>query len=141
VSASLLLRAGTRVLAVPVAAVDEVLILEPPLAAPGMVPAVRGVVPVRGRLVPLAHLGALLAGGPPPGERGAVGVAVSVGARRFVLEVDEASDVLQETPEALPAGWGGRWASAAVRRGGALVPVVDLEWVAARLDGGERTTA
>jgi hypothetical protein len=35
--------------------------------------------------------------------------------------------------EALPRGWQGLWATTAVRRAGALVPIVDVEWLADRL--------
>jgi len=138
VSGCLIVRSGGEALALAVADVEEVLELGPPLPAPATARGVRGVVPVRGRLVPLAHLGALLRRRAAPDEAGTVGVAVRAAGRRLVLEVDEAVDLVPRPPEALPAGWGTAWATQGIRHGGRLVPVVDLDAVAARLlAGGE----
>jgi chemotaxis signal transduction protein len=141
VSDCLIARAGEREVAIPIEAVDEVVALDAALAAPGVVPAVRGVVPVRGRLVPLAHLGALLRGGAPPAAMAPVGIALTVRARRVVLEVDGSPDLCDAAAEPLPPGWHGRWATATVRRAGALIPVLDVDWLADRLDGGGQATA
>lgn len=129
----IVVRSGDRALALPIAAVEEVVTLETPLAAPGVVAAVRGVVAVRGKLLPVAHLGAMLADAAAPPEAGTAGLVVASAERRFVLEVDEAVDLVTVAPEALPHGWRDTWASTAVRTTGTLVPVIDLEWVAGRL--------
>jgi chemotaxis signal transduction protein len=133
VTAWVLVRSGARIVALPVGAVAEVLALGPAMAAPGVAAAIRGVVPVRGRLLPVAHLGTLLGGGAPPLAPAATGVVVEIAGRRFVLEVDAADDVVTAPVEALPRGWQGRWATTVVRRAGALIPVVDVEWLADRL--------
>jgi len=133
VTGCVLVRSGARTLALPVGAVEEVLPLGPALAAPGVAAAVRGVVPVHGRLLPVVHLGTLLGGGVPPDEAGSTGVVVATGGRRFVLEVDAADELVTLPGETLPRGWQGLWATTAVRRAGALLPVVDVEWLADRL--------
>jgi chemotaxis signal transduction protein len=134
VTGCVIVRSGARTLALPVGAVDEVLTLEPALGAPGVVAAVRGVAPVRGRLLPVAHLGALLADGAPPAAVATTGVVVVTGGRRLVLEVDEAEDLVTLPVEELPRGWQGLWATAAVRRAGALIPMVDIAWLVNRLE-------
>jgi chemotaxis signal transduction protein len=128
-------RSEARVLALPVAAVEEVIVLDRVLAAPGAQPAVRGVAPVRDRLLPVAHLGALLDDAAGPGRRGNTGVVIATDGGRFVLEVDEAEDLVTLATEALPGGWRGLWATAALRRAGELIPVIDVTWLTDRLAG------
>ena len=131
--ACLLVRSADRTVALPLDALEQVLAIDAALPAPGLVPAVRGVVAVRDGLAPLAHLAALISGDAAPAARGALGVVVTVAGRRVVLEVDEAIDLLQATPEALPAEWSTGWASAGLRRAGALIPVVEIGALVARL--------
>jgi purine-binding chemotaxis protein CheW len=135
VSRWLVVRAATRTIAIPVAVVEEVVELPNPLPVPGRTAAVRGVVPIRGRLLPLASLAAGIgmaevathsAGGP--------GVVLRVAGRRLVLAVDEVRDLVAAPLEALPHGWEGGWAGAALRESAALVPVLDLDWLLQRLD-------
>jgi len=138
----LLVRSADRTVALPVPTIEELVALPAPLPVPGVLAAVRGVAPFRGRLVPLVHLGAVIGGVPPPATLGATGVAVRLVGRCVLLEVDEATELTAADAEPLPHGWRGRWASSAVRQTGALVPVLDLAWLTARLTGGaERTTA
>jgi len=136
VSGWLVVRSAERLVALPAAEVEELVTVPAPLPVPAVVTAVRGVAPYRGRLVPFVHLAAVVGDALPPGHPGAMGVAVRVAGRRVLLEVDEASDVTAADEEPLPHGWRGRWASGAVRRSGALVPVLDLAWLAQRLAGG-----
>src|SRR5207247_9917277 len=57
------------------------------LDVPRALAAVRGVTPLRGRLVPLVHLGALLGERPPPAERGRAAVLVQLGAGEGLRQV------------------------------------------------------
>jgi chemotaxis signal transduction protein len=131
----MVVRSEDRTVALPVAAVEEVFPLDRVLAAPGVLAAVRGVVPVRERLLPVAHLGALLADAASPGHAGATGVVVTTAGGRIVLEVDDAEDLVATPTEALPHGWRGLWATTAIRRAGVLIPVVDVAWLTERLVG------
>ena len=128
-------RSETRTVALPVTEVEEVLVLDRVLSAPGVMAAVRGVAPVRDRLLPVAHLGALLEDTAAPAHAGATGVVIATEGGRFVLEVDDAEDLVTVPTEALPHGWRGLWATTAIRRAGALIPVVDVAWLAERLEG------
>jgi chemotaxis signal transduction protein len=142
VSGWLVVRSADRVVALPVGQVEELVTVPAPLPVPAVVPAVRGVAPFRGRLVPLVHLAAALSDGPPPPEPGITGVAVRVGGRRVLLEVDDATELSGAEEEPLPHGWRGRWAAGAVRQAGTLVPILDFAWLAERLAGGaESATA
>ena len=51
------------------------------LEVPTVLPAMRGLTPLNGRLVPLIHLGALLGNREPPTRRGAATVLVGLGGR------------------------------------------------------------
>lgn len=135
-TAWLLVRAGARDLAVPAQAVERVVELTVPARVPGRAPAVRGVAPALGGIAPVVHLGAALGGAVPPHGVSPTGVAVTVGGRRVVLEVDAVTDLVGLAEEALPDEWRGGWAASAVRRDGALVPVLDVAWLATYLDGG-----
>ena len=132
----LVVRSAERTLALPVGIVEELVAVPAPLPAPGVLAAVRGVAPFRGRLVPLVHLGAAIGRGPPPPALGTTGVAVVLDGRRVLLEVDEATELTTAEAEPLPHGWRGRWASSAVRQSGTLVPILDPAWLAERLTGG-----
>jgi chemotaxis signal transduction protein len=126
VTACLLVRSADRTVALPLADLEEVLTIDATVPAPGLVPAVRGVIAVRDGLAPVVHLGALIARSPAPPARGTVGVVVLAGTRRVVLEVDEAVDLVRQIPEPLPPDWGASWASGGVRWAGGLVPVVEV---------------
>jgi chemotaxis signal transduction protein len=129
----LVVAAASRTIAIPVGVVEEVVELTDPLPVPGRTAATRGVVPVRGRLLPLASLAAGIGMASAPGPGGA-GVVLRVGGRRLVLEVDEVTDLVAAPVEPLPHGWEGGWASAALRGGTMLVPILDPEWLVQRLD-------
>jgi len=96
-----------------------------------------GLTPLRGRLVPVVHLGALLGERTPPPERGRAAVLVTLGAgegTRFVaLEVDDADDVVREAALPVPRGESLPWASGVARRRGALVPILDLDALGDRI--------
>jgi chemotaxis signal transduction protein len=138
----LFVRCAERALAVPAGMIEGLLEVPPVLPAPGVVAAVRGVAPYRGRLVPLVHLGAAISDGPLPSTVCAMAIAVLVSGRRMLLEVDEAADVVMAPEAPLPQGWHGGWAVGAIRRPEGLVPVLDLDWLMARLTrAAENATA
>ena len=122
----LLVRAGGRVVGLPLAQVVEVLDPGAAFPVPSIEPAVRGVAVIRGRILPLIHLGALLEGRPCPPERTEVGVLVELGGRRLCLEIDEAESVLYERGLPIQAGGGLPWAVGVARTEYGLIPLLDL---------------
>jgi chemotaxis signal transduction protein len=123
----LLVRVGGREFGLPISRVLEVADTTEVLDVPRRTPALRGLTPARGRLVPLVHLGALLGGRAAPPERGRSHVLVALsGARVAALEVDDADEVVRDDPLPVPAGQDLPWAGGVARRGDAVVPVLDL---------------
>ena len=104
-------------------------------AAPGIHPAVRGVTPMRGRMVPLAHLGALIENTPPPPAVGETAVLTRCLGSLLAFEVDDAEAVVMEVPARVPDAWHLPWAAGVARHGEAVVPVIDVDLL------GERLTA
>ena len=105
---------------------------------PALEPAVRGVAIIRGRILPLVHLGALLEGGPCPAARPDTGVLR--GARR-APPVSGGRGRRVRALRAGPAGDGGSalpWAAAVARTDAGLVPLLDLAALGARYLGGLR---
>jgi chemotaxis signal transduction protein len=99
---------------------------------PSIEPAVRGVSVIRGRILPLVHLGALLEGRPCPGERSGLGVLVELGGRRLCLEVEAAESVLYERGLPVQAGSALPWAAGVARTADGLIPLLDLAALGAR---------
>jgi len=66
----LLVRAERRAYGLPLEHVVEVADLAEVMDVPRADPSVRGLTPLRGKLVPLVHLGAFLGGREPPDQRG-----------------------------------------------------------------------
>ena len=122
----LLVRAGGRVVGLPLTQVVEVLDPGTAFPVPSIEPAVRGVAVIRGRILPLVHLGALLEGRPCPPERTEIGVLVEVGGRRLCLEIDEAESVLYERGLPVQAGNALPWAAGVARTEHGLIPLLDL---------------
>lgn len=129
----LVVRAGARRVALPLASLVEVIETAACLTVPAREPALRGVMRVRGRLVPLVHLGAFLDGRPCPEAVGEAAVVVAVGERRLCLEVEEAAEVVRV--EALPLAVDASlpWASGVARLPEGMVPLLDVPAVGARL--------
>lgn len=130
----LLVRAEGKAYGFPVARVLEVGDAGEVLDVPRSLPAVRGLTPLRGRLVPLIHLGAFLTGreAPPPGEGGRTVVLVEMAGRHVAFEVDEADAVVREQPLPVPRGQTLPWASGVAEEGGAgvggaLIPILDFD--------------
>jgi len=126
---------GGRRMGLPVADVIEVGEIGAYLTAPSLVAAVRGVTESRGRLVPLLHLGAFLAGTSAPEARGTATVLVRAAGRPICLEVDDAFVV--QRGDVLPAVNvpGLPYASAVARQEDGTVPILDLNLLGERLQG------
>jgi chemotaxis signal transduction protein len=105
------------------------------LEVPRVLPAMRGLTPLGGRLVPLIHLGALLGNRAAPPERGLATVLVDLGGgeRLVALEVDDADEVVREAVLPAPPGESLPWASGVARREGRLVPILDWGVLEARI--------
>jgi purine-binding chemotaxis protein CheW len=132
----LVVRAGGGQYGLPLADVREVLEVHEVVAVPGAHPAVRGVSPVHGRLIPRVDLGALLAGKAPQGG-GAMAptiVVVQGGERTVAFEVDEVDLAMQDDVLPLPATWEGPGAASAARHGDALIPLLEVGVLLARLE-------
>jgi chemotaxis signal transduction protein len=139
----LLVRSAGKPYGLPVARVLEVGDTSEVLRIPRKLPAVRGLTPLRGRLVPLIHLGALLAGSEAPADTAAnqarTVVLVELGGResgrQVAFEVDDADAVVREQPLPVPRGQTLPWAAgvAAQTGGGALVPILDLDALGDRI--------
>ncbi len=129
----LLVRADGKSYGLPVARVLEVGDMGQVMDVPRALPAVRGLTPLRGRLVPLVHLGALLGDRSPPAERGRAAVLVELRGRFVALEVDDADEVVREDPLPVPRGQSLPWAAGVARQRGALVPILDLDLLGDRI--------
>lgn len=131
----LLVRAEGKAYGLPVGRVIEVDDARDVLEVPRALPAVRGLTPLRGRLVPLIHLGAFLAGRAAPPETGRTVVLVELGegGRQVAFEVDEADAVVREPALPVPDDQSLPWASGVAERDGALVPILDLDALSDRI--------
>ena len=137
----LLVRADGKSYGLPVGRVLEVGDATEVLPVPRRLPAVLGLTPLRGRLVPLIHLGAFLTGRAAP-ELGPAKertvVLVELGGRQVAFAVDDADAVVREQPLPVPRGQTLPWASGvggvAEQDGGrGLVPILDLDALSERL--------
>ncbi len=129
----LLVRAEGRAYGLPVGRVLEVADAGQVLAVPRSLPAVRGLTPLRGRLVPLIHLGAFLAGRAAPAEPGRTVVLVELNGRQVAFEVDDADAVVRERAMPVPRGQSLPWASGVANQDGTLVPILDMEALGDRI--------
>jgi len=140
----LLVRSESKPYGLPVSRVLEVGDATEVLSVPRKLPAVRGLTPLRGRLVPLIHLGAFLTGrAAPPAETTGVStiVLVEIAGRQVALEVDDADAVVREQPLPVPRGQMLPWAIGVAAQGGGggggsgeeLVPILDLDALGDRI--------
>ena len=129
----LLVRAEGRSYGLPVGRVLEVGDTGQVLDVPRSLPAVRGMTPLRGRLVPLIHLGAFLTGRIAPPEVGRTVVLVELRGRQVAFEVDDADAVVREQAMPVPRGQSLPWAAGVAEQNGALVPILDLEALGDRI--------
>jgi chemotaxis signal transduction protein len=129
----LLVRAGTERVGLVLTDVIGVMQLGEVRSVPVMEPAVRGLVAMHGRMVPLVHLASLLQGVALPSRAGTVGVMVEIGGKRVCLEVEEAEILLRESALPVPPGEALPWALGVARHGAELVPILDLSALSSRL--------
>lgn len=134
----LLVRSAGKAYGLPVGRVLEVGDTTEVLSVPRKLPAVRGLTPLRGRLVPLVHLAAFLTGSDaPPAVANAVRtvVLVELGAsgKQVAFEVDDADAVVREQPLPVPRGQTLPWASGVAEQEGGLVPILDLDALGDRI--------
>ena len=130
----LVVHAAGRAVGLPVEHLEAVTSPGHVVPVPSQEPAMRGVATLRGAVLPVVHLGALMAGGRCPGESAAAAVVVSVATQRFCLEVDDAEVVQSGELLPLPRERALPWAGALVRRGDELLPLLDLAALSARLN-------
>ena len=128
-----MVRAGGRLVGLPLDQVIEVLDPGAAFPVPSREPAVRGVAVVRGRILPLAHLGALLEDAAFPLDRNETAVLVELAGRRICLEVEAAESVLYAAGLPVPTGTALPWAAAVARTADGLVPLLDLTALGARM--------
>ena len=135
----LLVRTEGKTYGLPVGSVLEVGDTTEVLNIPRKLPAIRGLTPLRGRLVPLIHLGAFLTGREAPADTAArvrTVVLVELGAtgRQVAFEVDDADAVVREQPLPVPRGQTLPWAAGVAEQvGGELVPILDLDALGDRI--------
>jgi len=128
----LLVRTGGRRVGLELAHVVEVIQVGPVHPVPSREPAVRGVADVRGRIVPVVHLGALLESEACPVRAGDLVVVVAVDGRRVCLEIDDAEVVVREPALPVPQGSTLPWVIGVARHPEGLVPLLDLTALSSR---------
>lgn len=128
----LLVRTGGRRVGLELLHVIEVTQVGAVHPVPTLEPAVRGVVALHGRLVPVIHLGAWLDGGSCPPPAGDLVVVVTVDGRRVCLEIDDAEVVVREPALPVPPGSTLPWAVGVARHPEGLVPLLDLAALGSR---------
>jgi chemotaxis signal transduction protein len=131
----LLVTIGGREVGLAIEHVLEVVDLAGTFPVPAQEPAMRGVVDVRGRLIPVFHLGALLDGSGCPDARSDVGILARLSGAQVCLEVDAAEAVVAEAVLPVPPGERLPWAVGVAQREGTLVPILDIKALGARLQG------
>jgi chemotaxis signal transduction protein len=94
--------------------------------------AVRGVADVRGRMIPVVHLGTLLQAGGGPSDTGDLVVVVTIEGRRLCLQIDDAEIVVRQAALPVPQGTSLSWAIGVARHPEGLVPVLDLAALSSR---------
>lgn len=129
----LLVRVGRRLVGLSLPRVVEVLQPGPVHQVPSAERAVRGVTSVRGRVLPVIHLGALLEGTACPAIQGETLVVVELEGRRVCFEVEEAEEVFLGAGLPVTSATALPWASAVARHGDGLVPLLDLDGIGTRI--------
>lgn len=99
--------------------------------APSSHPAVRGVTPMRDRLVPLVDLAGLIAENAV--AQGETVVLAEAGDALIALQVDDAYEMISGTLSPVPKVWRSPWALGVDERGETLVPIIDIELLVERL--------
>ena len=129
----LLVRAGNRRVGLQLSEVIEVTQLGAVHPVPSVEPALRGVVALQGRMVPVVNLGALLEGAACPERTETLAVVVMLEDRRLCLEIEEAEILVRQPAMPVPPGETLPWAIGVARHEGGLVPLIDLSALGSRL--------
>lgn len=129
----LVVHAGGRAIGLPVEHLEAVMPPEPVVSVPSQEPAMRGVATLRGAVLPVVHLGALLDGVAFPAAVAGAAVVVNIHSCRFCLEVDDAEVVQSGEMLPVPRDRAVPWAWALARRGNELLPLLDLAALSVRL--------
>jgi len=129
----MLVQVGDRQVCLLVGSLVEVIEMVAPFPVPSVTPALRGLIPVRERLVPLLHLGAALDGGVCPDRAGEMVVIASVDEKTIGLEVDHVSEVMPIMIDPLPEDLLVPGAIGVVKREGSFLPVIDVALLSAQL--------
>ncbi len=132
-SGYLLVRADGRQYGLPIEEVVEVVDRAGSEPVPGGQRAVRGVVKVRGQMLPVVHLGALLHDRTPPEEETGTMVVTRFSGRRVAFEVDDADAVVRDLPIPVPPGTELPLASGLAHYREALIPILDVKLLGERL--------
>lgn len=135
-TAYLLVRSGRARYGMPLGDVVEVAEVDEVVRVPGRHPAMRGVSPVRGRLLPRVHLDGLLRGQAGPAEAPSTLVVAGPAERRVAFEVDEVDIEPHGEILPVPSEWEGPGALGVARYPDGMVPVLDVRALVARLDAG-----
>ena len=136
-SGYLLVRVGSTRYGVRLTDVIEVAATAGLTPVPAVHRAVRGVVEVRQRLVPLVNLPALLSDVEPAARPSETCIVATCAGRPVALEVDEIDALVRQDPEKVPPGWRLPWAAAVARHDSQLIPVLDSDVLASRLAGAQ----
>ena len=129
----LLIRVGGDRYGLPIEEVVEVVDDAKAETVPGAQHAVRGIASIRGRMVPVVHLGALLTGCSPPSECAPTVVVARCGDRRVAFEVDDADTVVREVPVSVSPEARLPWISSVARHNDDLIPILDMDALSERL--------
>ncbi len=135
-SGYLLVRANGRQYGLPIEEVVEVVDGAASEPIPGGQRAVRGIVKVRGQMLPVVHLGALLHGHTPPEKETGTMVVTHCSDRRVAFEVDDADAVVRDVPIPVPPGTELPLASGLAHYREALIPILDVKLLGDRLVTG-----
>ena len=129
----LLIRVGGDRYGLPIEEVVEVVDNAKAETVPGAQQAVRGIARIRGQMVPVVHLGALLTGCSPPSECAHTVVVVRCGDGRVAFEVDDADAVVREISVLVPPEARLPWTSGVARHNEELIPILDMDALSERL--------
>ena len=129
----LLVRAGNRRVGLQLSQVIEVTQLGEVYPVPSLEPALRGVVALQGRMVPVVNLGALLEGSACPEKPEPLAVVVLLEDRRVCFEIEEAEILVRQPAMPVPPGETLPWAIGVARHEDGLVPLIDLAALGSRL--------
>ena len=129
----LVVRAGGNRYGLPIGEVVEVVDDAATEPVPGGQPALVGVARIRGRMLPVVHLGALLTECAPSQRERRTVVVTRCGARKVAFEVDDAVAVVRDVTIPVPSDGNVPWASEVAHFDEALIPILDMDMLNERL--------